>query len=122
MYWFVDEWGDFNHDRVNHGYLGMKWCQTCKAAYYTTPGPTRCPNNPHGHTPSPETYYVEDPRDFNSKYAHQAGWRACQNCFVYFFIGNGLDKTHCVAGRWHVPLTVSLHEVEMLPRYGNPPR
>jgi hypothetical protein len=42
-------------------------------------------------------------------------------CFVYFFIGNGLSRTHCATGRWHVPLTVNLREVERLPRHGNPP-
>jgi hypothetical protein len=121
VYWFVDQRGDFNHDPVTTGSLEMKWCQTCKAAYSTTPGTTLCPNNPRGHTPSSETYHVEGPTDANPKYPHQAGWRICQNCFVYFFIGNGLSRTHCATGRWHVPLTVNLREVERLPRHGNPP-
>jgi hypothetical protein len=121
VYWFVDQSGDWNHESRTYGSLTMKWCQTCKAAYYYTSGPTLCPNNSRGHTPSPETYRVENPRDFNPQYPHQAGWRACQYCFVYFFIGNGLGNTHCATGRWHVPLTVNSRELEFLPRHGNPP-
>ncbi|WP_046729933.1 hypothetical protein [Streptomyces humi] len=122
VYWFVDQGGDYSHDRRTNGNLDMKWCRTCKAAYWDAGGPTLCPNNPRGHTPSPETYRVETSRDFNPRYRHQAGWRACQNCFGYFFIGNGLGRTHCATGRWHVPLTVNRREIEFLPRYGNPPR
>lgn len=118
VYWFVDQRGDYSHDPSTNDYLGMKWRQTCKATYFTTPGPTLCPNNSKGHIPSSETYYAEDPRDFNPNCRHQAGWQVCEDCFVYFFIGNGLSNTHCATGRSHVPLTVDLREVEMLPGTG----
>lgn len=91
------------------GQILLKWCLTCKAAYFwqhpaSVPWQNRvCPNNSAGHTPSASTYRIEmEQRPPLSSFRKQADWRRCANCKVLYFIGNGEVNTRCSA---HGPLT-----------------
>ncbi|PRY01429.1 hypothetical protein [Allonocardiopsis opalescens] len=94
-YWFVDERPAPGQD--SFGMLALKWCQTCKGAFFGG-GPGVCPNNSAGHTPSVRTFRIESnllaPL---SGFAKQGGWRRCVGCRALFFMGNGREVTHCPA-------------------------
>lgn len=97
-YWFVDEQPAVGQDRF--GMLMLKWCLTCKAAYFSG-GAGTCPNNSAGHTPSAQTYRIEsDLQPPLSNFPKQPGWRRCTKCFGLYFGDNWIDS-HCPAGETH---------------------
>ncbi|MBF6076614.1 twin-arginine translocation signal domain-containing protein [Nocardia beijingensis] len=98
VYWFVDEQPEIGQDRA--GMLGLKWCGTCKAAYFSFDRGV-CPNNSEGHTPSAETYRIEtDLQPPLSDFPKQPGWNRCTKCQVLYFGPNWIDS-HCPAGDAH---------------------
>lgn len=89
---------------TSFGQIVLRWCLTCKAAYFWQHGSNTvwpelvCPNNSAGHTPATAKYRAEmEQLPPLSGFRKQPGWRRCLECQVLFFIGNGLANTHCSA-------------------------
>ncbi|WFB09783.1 hypothetical protein LRS74_24095 [Streptomyces sp. LX-29] len=101
-YWFTDGTPQPGQDRF--GMLALKWCLTCKAAYFSG-GRGVCPNNENGHTPSARTFRIEtDLQPPLSNFPKQGGWCRCRRCRALFYLPH-LGRSHCPAATgptpWH---------------------